>query len=200
MDTPKRRSGPKTVTCSGLTMYCASRVRLGAQHNATLTTQQSLTQHTTQRYTHDTAEPSSAHAAAPHSRHSRARLRTRRSATLTTQQRPAPHTPQRHTHNSRARLGTRCSATLTTQQSLTRHTTQRHTHDTAEASVLRPYLIRGAGPYPGCSVYLVLMAVIWCGILSGQNRVPRISRGRTGPAYHHPGYLLGEFLFLSFNV
>lgn len=89
-------------------MYCTSRVRLGTQHNATLTTQQS----------------------------------------------PAPHTPQRHTHDSRARLGTQHNATLTTQlrQQFPDHTS-----------------LRGAGPYPGCSVYLVLMDVIRCGILSGQN-------------------------------
>lgn len=99
MDAPKCRSGHKTVGCSGPTMYCTSRARLGTQHNAALTT----------------AEAGSAHPATPQSQNSRARLRTHRSATLTTQQRSAPHTPQCHTHNSREELCTRRSATLTTQ-------------------------------------------------------------------------------------
>ena len=136
---PKCRSGHKTVTCSGLTMYCTSRVRLGAQHNATLTT----------------AEHSSTHAAVPHSR----------------------------------------------QQSPARHTTQRHTHDTAEAAVLRPYLIKRCGSLSGVQCLLGINGcyTVWHP-QRAEYRVPRIGRGRTGPAYHHPSYLLGEFLFLSFNV
>ena len=96
------------------------------------------------------------------------------------------HSTAPHSQHCRDQLHTR-SATLTTQQSLARHTTRRCTHDAAEAAILRPCLVKRCG---SLSRVQCLLGIKGCYTAWhpqwAEYRVPGISRGRAGPAYHHP--------------
>lgn len=165
-----RNAGVGARLCQALVLHVLhQQSRLGAQHSTTLTTQQRPAQHTPQCHTHDTAEPAW-RTAQRHTHNSRARLHTHRSATLTTAQ-PAPHAAAPHSQ----------------QQSLARHTTRRCTHDAAEAAILRPCLVKRCG---SLSRVQCLLGIKGCYTAWhpqwAEYRVPGISRGRAGPAYHHP--------------